>query len=612
MILFNNMTDFKILKSAHLKNYKLLLPFDQKITEIKWGIYIKGMGQLEARNISLKVDEGEFSNKWKIENIQNWSNKTNKLFVDYAKLWGFLKYFHPKNSLGKINWDSVLVRHIDNLISSKTQSTLDLKIEEMLATTGGITACDSCSYKIADSLKLNYTPPLEDLNISSKNLKHLRYILKNFRKVNSYHVQTSPRGTPNPSFVNEAAFSQMELPDVNYRLLTLIRYWNIINYFYPYKYTLDDNWQNSLSKLIPMFVSARTKAEYHKAVLLMSAAISDSHASTIKGISIENVLAANRQSPTIILPMSLVLKDGITYIKDIDSSFAEKSNIRRGARILSVNNTIIDSLVARLYTIVGGSNKGFKDSFISRNNLLANSFVVKGKVSMITQSELKKNETLLEYNMKDYIPFFRKVYTYKMPNFSRAANYMIRDSILYIDPSRLDTAFLGNLSKTIESLKTVIVDFRPYPKYQSAARLLQILSSNKNSGVKFQWMDLTNPGVMEKPVVQSVVGQNKFKGRVIVLVDEQSLSQSEFWAMQYRKCTSTSIVVGRPTAGADGDISEVALPGNLTAYFSGIRINYPDGSETQRIGIQPNIKVQFNIKDELDGRDTILEEALKY
>ncbi|RZL17998.1 MAG: hypothetical protein EOO96_28335 [Pedobacter sp.] len=224
LILFNNMTDFQILKSKHLQNYKLVLPFDQQITEIKWGIYIKGMGQLEARNISLKVDEGEFSNKWEVENIQNWSNKTSKLFVDYAKIWGFLKYFHPKNSLGKINWDSVLVTHIDNLISSKTQSTLDLKIEEMLAITGGIAACDSCSYKIADSLKLNYSPPLEDLNISSKNLKHLRYILENFRKVNSYYVQTSPRGTPNPSFVNEAAFNQ--LPVFN-SSLTELHLWQV-------------------------------------------------------------------------------------------------------------------------------------------------------------------------------------------------------------------------------------------------------------------------------------------------------------------------------------------------------------------------------------------------
>ena len=125
-------------------------------------------------------------------------------------------------------------------------------------------------------------------------------------------------------------------------------------------------------------------------------------------------------------------------------------------------------------------------------------------------------------------------------------------------------------------------------------------------------MDLTNPGVMDKPLVQSLVGQNKFTGKVIVLVDEQSLSQSDFWAMQYRKCTSTSIVVGRPTAGADGDISEVVLPGKLTAYFSGITINYPNGTETQRIGIQPDLKVQFNIEDELSGRDTILEEALKF
>jgi C-terminal processing protease CtpA/Prc len=69
-------------------------------------------------------------------------------------------------------------------------------------------------------------------------------------------------------------------------------------------------------------------------------------------------------------------------------------------------------------------------------------------------------------------------------------------------------------------------------------------------------------------------------------------------------------VIGSQTAGADGNVSRFSLPGGLTTAFSGIGVYYPDGKETQRVGIVPDIEVKPTIKGIQEGRDELLERAI--
>jgi C-terminal processing protease CtpA/Prc len=85
---------------------------------------------------------------------------------------------------------------------------------------------------------------------------------------------------------------------------------------------------------------------------------------------------------------------------------------------------------------------------------------------------------------------------------------------------------------------------------------------------------------------------------------------AEFTAMGYRANPSTTII-GSTTAGADGNVSDILLPGGLQTRFSGIGVYYPDGSETQRIGIVPDVIVKPTIDGIKSGRDELLEKAIE-
>ena len=53
------------------------------------------------------------------------------------------------------------------------------------------------------------------------------------------------------------------------------------------------------------------------------------------------------------------------------------------------------------------------------------------------------------------------------------------------------------------------------------------------------------------------------------------------------------------------------MPGNIFTYISGIGVLTPDGSETQRIGIVPDIKIEPTIKGIRAGKDEVLEKAIE-
>lgn len=70
----------------------------------------------------------------------------------------------------------------------------------------------------------------------------------------------------------------MDYPAAEYRLLTLFRYWNMINYFFPFKYALNQNWNQVLVDMIPLFREAPDVTSYHMAMMELVGRVNDSHA----------------------------------------------------------------------------------------------------------------------------------------------------------------------------------------------------------------------------------------------------------------------------------------------------------------------------------------------
>ena len=95
---------------------------------------------------------------------------------------------------------------------------------------------------------------------------------------------------------------------------------------------------------------------------------------------------------------------------------------------------------------------------------------------------------------------------------------------------------------------------------------------------------------------------------LIIIVDVNTQSHAEYVTMALQTVPN-SIVIGSITAGADGNMSFLDLPYYENTTFSGHGVYYPDGTQTQRVGIKIDKVIKPTIQGYKEGRDELLEMA---
>ena len=132
----------------------------------------------------------------------------------------------------------------------------------------------------------------------------------------------------------------------------------------------------------------------------------------------------------------------------------------------------------------------------------------------------------------------------------------------------------------------------------------QWLKSKSSPFVEFTRGSTDVPGMFVKTGALENGGRNSdaYKGKVVILVNASTQSSAEYTAMAFQSIPG-AVTIGSTTAGADGNVSEIMLPGGIRTMISGIAVLYPDGTEMQRKGIKIDRKVQPTMKGIKEGRD---------
>ena len=187
----------------------------------------------------------------------------------------------------------------------------------------------------------------------------------------------------------------------------------------------------------------------------------------------------------------------------------------------------------------------------------------------------------------------------------------LSDEIAYLKLSSIKAADAADYIKAAAGTKGLIIDIRNYPSEFVVFALGSLLTSQPVEFARFTVGDLSNPGSFHfTPPITLRPQQPAYMGRIVILVDENSQSQSEYTAMAFR-AVSGATIVGSTTAGADGNISELLLPGGLRTMISGIGVFYPDKRPTQRVGIIPDVHASPTLDGILARRDEVLEAAIR-
>lgn len=106
-------------------------------------------------------------------------------------------------------------------------------------------------------------------------------------------------------------------------------------------------------------------------------------------------------------------------------------------------------------------------------------------------------------------------------------------------------------------------------------------------------------------------GKRFYQKPVVVLTGGRTFSAAEDFAVAF-DAMKRGLIIGEATGGSTGQPLGFSLPGGIEARVCTKRDAYPDGTEWNGKGIQPNIVAKPTVKDFQSGIDTVLNAALSF
>lgn len=457
---------------------------------------------------------------------------------------------------------------------------------------GKATVIKSSEVKIEPDLvwikNSNFSDELTTLLLKVKNAN---------RPKEHYYIGLRP-GVGNPDFKNENAYSLMKYPDAGFRILTLYRYWNIIQYYFPYKNLIDEDWKNVLEEFIPKIITANNETVYTLTVLELIGRVHDTHANIWgRNQIINNYFGLRYASVELTFIENKPVVTGF-----YDKKLGKETGLEIGDIISVINNRTVEEIVKERLKYSPASNYSTKLRDIASNLLRTNDSIINIEFIRIENSERKALKIFTSKEINIYGKYEVTDTCFKL----------INKDIAYINNGSLKREYLTKIWKDMESTKGLIIDIRNYPSDFPIYDLSSYLMPKSKPFVKFTYGSIENPGLFTFAKSLKVGKKNKgyYKGKVVILINEISQSSAEFHTMAYR-VNPNATVIGSTTAGADGDVSKFYLPGGISTMISGLGVYYPDGKETQRIGIVPDIELKPTIQGIKKGQDELINKAIE-
>lgn len=195
-----------------------------------------------------------------------------------CKVWGFVKYRHTEIANGNVDWDAILINALDGLKNAPTDEAFNDALYNMISQAGVMGTSTAILPPIPDDLNNSADLSWMDSPAYSSSVQELLDTIDvRFRPQN--HVLVNEAfSNGNPTFDMDDSYYYAVSTSENVRLLALFRYWNIINYFFPYKSIMDQEWDSTLQEFIPLILDATSETDYQLTLKKLSTRINDSHA----------------------------------------------------------------------------------------------------------------------------------------------------------------------------------------------------------------------------------------------------------------------------------------------------------------------------------------------
>ena len=405
----------------------------------------------------------------------------------------------------------------------------------------------------------------------------------------------------------DATYVDMQYPPTEYRVLAAFRLWAVINYFFPYKEYMGEDWNAVLRQFIPRMEGAKDALEYNLTVTEMVTHIHDSHGSARSPVLVKYFGDASA-------PLRVRNIGGLPVITGFTNAQAAKeAGLEIGDVILKVDGEDASQRIAERTKYTASSTPQSGMFYATERSLVRGT-----KDSNATFTIRDLHDQVREAKVARKVEYMPKT----QGDRSGDALRVLPGNIGYADLDRLTVPQVDEMFEKFKDCPAIIFDDRGYPQgtaWQIAPRLTD---KTDVVGAMFKRRDPMSPDLPNGELLSSqavttflqrLPSADKFRyhGKTVLLIDERTISQAEHTGLFFEAANGTKFI-GSPTAGANGDVTNLSMPGGISVRFSGQGVWHADGGQLQRVGLRPDVEVHPTLEGIRAGKDEVLDKAVEY
>lgn len=379
----------------------------------------------------------------------------------------------------------------------------------------------------------------------------------------------------------------------NIAFANVIICWNIFKHFYPYQDVVKVNWDSVLETALKDAYDDTNEYDNYLTLSRFLSNFNDGHMS----VSYQGLSEKRKYAPGI----SVRYRNNVLVVKNVKPDLKD---IQKGDIITAVNGIPTVKYMDSLQQYLSGS-KHFREW----NSSLT---LLRGTLNSNLNLNLKAGKTIALTRNIEFVP---NVDFYTRDDVTKAQE--INQETYYVNMDKLSEEEMEAEVSNIRKYKNLIIDLRGYPRTDQKHRLLNYLLPIADSTKwlcskqiylpDFKYYKETCNGHR----LRKFISDNPLKINTVLLVDERSVSNAEMFS-QTVKHYKLATIIGRPTAGANGNRNDINLLNGFQISFTGMKVTNPDETLFHAVGVIPDILVNETPDDIKSGKDIYMEKALEF
>lgn len=606
---FDNMANRPI-QSSDWATYEIKGEVADDAVGIAFGVMLSGAeGKAYVDNVWFEAT-GAIAYAPVVERSRPLTDRGLTNMIAYARLFGYVRHFYPGDEAAAADWDALAVNGVRVVEDAADPATLAARLNDLFRPVAPLVRVFPTAIA-APSIEVPTGPKILSMEHHGfgggatqgiYRTKRITTAATNDRARDPFWadsgagvraliplaVYADDKGTlphtANP--VAKPAVAQYRAEDRAARLAGVIIAWNVLQHFYPYFDVVNTNWPKALEDGLRS--AAAGSADNHSLTLRrLVAALNDGHGRVGPGET-----GAGSPVAWAWIENRLV----VTYVPDRQDQL-----ISAGDTVLSINGKPVAEVLAAEEALVSGASP----QWIRYRALVNMGMGAPDKPLVLEiepfQARSEKRTVTLKRRAGQFV---------SEPRPSKIAE--LKTGIWYVDLARVnDSEFAGAIDK-LTTASGIVFDLRGYPSLGPS--WLSHLSEKKMTSAQWHVPVVTEPDHANmkferggewdlRPVAPYL------KAKKAVLTDGRAISYAEstMGIVEYYKLAE---IVGSTTAGTNGNINQIHVPGGYTLVFTGMKVLKHDGSRHHGVGIKPTIPVERTRAGVAAGRDEVLEAGI--